>query len=80
MYLGANLVRDFSSTYTCPVPAPSLRRPISDPRPPPLMDPVKLAKLQAQAAANRLGEQFLASHARGVTITASLRLCPKTFA
>jgi nascent polypeptide-associated complex subunit beta len=45
-------------TFHRRTPALSLPLPsagISDPRPPPLMDPVKLAKLQAQAAANRLG-------------------------
>lgn len=40
------------------------------------MDPAKLAKLQAQAAANRLGERFLVSHARGVVIASSLCLFP----
>ena len=40
------------------------------------MDPAKLAKLQAQAAANRLGERFSVSHARGVAIASSLYIFP----
>jgi hypothetical protein len=40
------------------------------------MDPAKLAKLQAQAAGNRLGERFLVTHLRGVTIASSFSIFP----
>lgn len=74
--LRANLVRNFSPYTTRIRPFAPSSAGISDPCLPLLMDPAKLAKLQAAAAANRLGERFSVSHARGVAIASSLCICP----